>query len=401
MAASFDRDRQAICQETFLRALMEGRRETTEEDLLLRRDLLGLEEMKPPFVALAIAPDYSLVPPERKDALMYDVYKVAHRFLNTKGNKAWCLNSSSNNVKVLMSLTGKVRKASEVEALCIRLREKISSQFALDAFIGIGSVVDSLIKVSNSDSEARQMLGYKYQYADSGVINIANIVRFRHISGTGNNIAFERVIGCFQDGDLGKMSVRLDELVEQIRYRPYVSKTSIRRAMVELVVQILNISSNSGVDVNEVLYGRDPYWWILQQTHTEVITEWIMQISSALLTKINQQRQHGERETVRIAREYVDGHLSDTELGLQKVSEVVGLSASYFSQMFKQETGVGINSYILMRRLEQARYLLRSTKLKNDEIARQVGFTSSSYFSQVFKKSEGISAGEYRRRHCK
>ena len=43
------------------------------------------------------------------------------------------------------------------------------------------------------------MLAYKHQYADRGVINIANTVRFKRHSGYGTDIMFERVIGCFQD----------------------------------------------------------------------------------------------------------------------------------------------------------------------------------------------------------
>ncbi|MCR4825172.1 MAG: hypothetical protein K5849_07460, partial [Bacteroidales bacterium] len=46
----------------------------------------------------------------------------------------------------------------------------------LDQFIGIGSVVDAYGKIAVSAAEATGMLAYKYQYAEKGVINIANIV---------------------------------------------------------------------------------------------------------------------------------------------------------------------------------------------------------------------------------
>lgn len=166
-----------------------------------------------------------------------------------------------------------------------------------------------------------------------------------------------------------------------------------------IILRILNAASTANVDVDEALGGRDPYWWILRQNHTEDITDWIMQICADLLKRMGQQQKRQEHETVRIAREYIDKNLTSIELGLEKVSEVVRLSPAYFSQVFKRDMDMGVNAYITMQRIARAKKLLLSTQLKNDEIARQSGFHSPSYFCQVFKKCEGITAGEYRKRN--
>ena len=399
MGESAKEQRLSICRDSFVRSLLEGRREEMEEDLCIRRRILKLDKLCPPFVVAEIAPDYTQLSNDIKDEMIYEVYEACWKFLGNYKYEAYCVINGGNNVQVILSLHEKLQSSAEIEKLFQRLYGRLSSQYALDLFIGIGNVVDSLMKISNSASEAREMLGYKYQYADHGVINIANIVRFRYNSSMNCNIAFERVLGCFQDGNLGKMSRRLDELVEQIRYYPHVSSTSIRRTMIELAVRILNVASNANVDVDEVLGGRDPYWWILQQNHTEVITEWIMQISSELWSKMHNNQMNQERETIHIAREYIKNHLEQIDLGLQKVSEVVGLSAPYFSQLFKHDTGTGINMYIVTQRIDKAKFLLRTTKLKNLEIAQQVGFSSAGYFCQAFKKHVGLAAREYRRHY--
>lgn len=387
-----------ICQENFLRMLLDGRLELTQQEVDVRSRTLGLDWMLPPFQAAEIAPDYSGVCHEHKDVLIYEVTCNVQRMLAGKGYKAYCLTNSYNNTQVMLSWHGKNVNQSDIEALFAQMREKLHRQYQLEMFIGIGSVVNDVRELGVSAADAKEMLGYKFQYADRGIINIANIVRFRHNSSRSLNVAFERVIGCFQDGNLGKMSVRLNELVEQIRNRPYVSGTSIKRTMVEVAVYILNIASNANVDVNEVLEGKDPYRWILQQRDTPSITGWLMQISARLLESMNINQEKQTRATVRKACDYVEENLHCSDLGLQKVSEYVGLSASYFSQIFKAETQKGLNAYIVERRMERAKVLLRTTKMKNAEIARCLGFTSSSYFSQVFKKQEGISAGEFRRR---
>ena len=241
------------------------------------------------------------------------------------------------------------------------------------------------------------MLAYKYQYAEKGVINIANIVRFQFNSNYGYNDMFDRVIGCFRDGNLSKMAVRMDELIREIRYRPRVSGTSIKRTMVELTVHILTIASNANVDVDSVLNGDDPYKWIVRQEATEVITEWILNLSSQLLEKIREQQKTRGNRIVQNACEYILANLGNPSLGLQSVCDHVELSGPYFSHLFKEETGIGLNSYITVQRIRFAEELLSNSEIKIEEIAKQAGFSTVNYFSKVFKKETGTSPGQYRK----
>jgi len=267
----------------------------------------------------------------------------------------------------------------------------------LELFIGIGSVVDRLTGIARSAAETMEMLAYKHQYADRGVVNIANTVRFQHYASYSSDIMFERVIGCFQDGDLGKMSVRLNELVESIRNRPYVSDTSIRRTIVELTVNILHVASNANVDADEILHGVEPYTWILQQDDTEVLTEWLLDLSAQLLSRMEQRHETEEKEVIHQACDYIEMHLQDRNLSLQAVSEKVGLSVSYFSQLFKTEKRIGMSNYVTERRIQRAQDMLMNSGLKTEDIALQLGFSTVSYFGQVFKKTTGMTPNAYRK----
>ena len=331
-----------------------------------------------------------------KDRILWEYEQYVQSYLTKRSLRAYCQTNSRNNVMVLLSLASE--GGVNLDEIFIELHDKLVKKFDMDVFIGIGSVADRFQKIYVSAQDALDMLGYKYQYADRGVINIQNLVQFQcNISG-GNGIEFDRVIGCFQDGNLGKMEQRMNELVEFVRHRPNVSRTSIRRTLVELTVHILHVASNANADVDVVLEGVDPYRWIMQQNHTEVITEWIMKISSKLLLLMHEHKETEEKSAILQAKKFIDENLSRSELGLMRVSEEIGLSSTYFSELFKKEVGMGLNAYIVQCRINRAQQLLRTTELQSAEIARQLGFSTPGYFGQVFKKTVGMTPNDYRRK---
>ncbi len=85
------------------------------------------------------------------------------------------------------------------------------------------------------------------------------------------------------------------------------------------------------------------------------------------------------------------------EVSLDTVAEVVNLSKSYLSFIFKENSGLNFVDYVNQFRLEKAKELLRSSSRNISEIAELVGYSSANSFSKVFKKYNGISPGQYRK----
>lgn len=85
-----------------------------------------------------------------------------------------------------------------------------------------------------------------------------------------------------------------------------------------------------------------------------------------------------------------------SEFSLSEVAEAAGLSAAYFSKVFKSELGESFSEHVNRLRIERAVILLTGSELSLAEIAGQVGFEDQSYFTKVFKRIIGISPGRYR-----
>jgi AraC-like DNA-binding protein/ligand-binding sensor protein len=81
---------------------------------------------------------------------------------------------------------------------------------------------------------------------------------------------------------------------------------------------------------------------------------------------------------------------------LQEVADASGLSAPYFSTIFKEEMGENLSNYLNRLRVEKASSMLTETNLALSEIAGACGFEDQSWFSKIFKSYTGVSPGKYR-----
>lgn len=92
----------------------------------------------------------------------------------------------------------------------------------------------------------------------------------------------------------------------------------------------------------------------------------------------------------------IEEQYTDYQFNLSLAAQKLDVSSSYLSRLFKKETGENFIDYLVDCRIKKAGYLLETTKLKNLEIATQVGFEDERYFGKVFKKKCGVTPKQYR-----
>ena len=98
---------------------------------------------------------------------------------------------------------------------------------------------------------------------------------------------------------------------------------------------------------------------------------------------------------LRRALRYVWEHYT-RKIKLEEISKAAGLSAPYFSAVFKEEMGENLSGYINRLRIEKAATMLIETSHSMTQIATLSGFEDQSWFSKMFKKYTGVSPVKYR-----
>ena len=86
-------------------------------------------------------------------------------------------------------------------------------------------------------------------------------------------------------------------------------------------------------------------------------------------------------------------------ISLETLALETGYSKNYFSKLFNDAFGMGINEYITQVRLSHAKKMLISTKESVTNVGYTSGFPSFTTFSREFKKKFGMTPSEYRKQH--
>ena len=92
--------------------------------------------------------------------------------------------------------------------------------------------------------------------------------------------------------------------------------------------------------------------------------------------------------------EYINEHLHE-EVKLIELAAIVQISPYHFLRLFKQSTGITPHQYILQRRIDKAKYLLRQSELSITDIALRVGFCDQSHFTRCFKRLVGMTPKQF------
>jgi AraC family transcriptional regulator len=99
---------------------------------------------------------------------------------------------------------------------------------------------------------------------------------------------------------------------------------------------------------------------------------------------------------LRQLREWMAEHTAE-EFNLERLAAQAGLSRFHFERLFKAATGVSPSRYHIDLRMNEARRLLRETKMSVVDVALEVGYTNPSHFAQLFRREIGLSPSDYRR----
>ena len=117
------------------------------------------------------------------------------------------------------------------------------------------------------------------------------------------------------------------------------------------------------------------------------------------MAEAGQTRSHGSEVHERLcrARTFID-ECYDLPLDLDEISKQACLSRYHFLRLFREAFATTPHQYLMRRRIERAKELLRSRRLSVTDVCFEVGFQSLGSFSTLFRKCVGDPPTSYRQR---
>lgn len=92
---------------------------------------------------------------------------------------------------------------------------------------------------------------------------------------------------------------------------------------------------------------------------------------------------------------FIQSHLSEN-LNLKRLAAEVHLSPSHLIRLFQSELHRSPHEYIVLMRMDRAKYLLKTTSLPIKAIAAEVGYRIESSFTSAFTEKIGLSPRQFR-----
>ena len=196
--------------------------------------------------------------------------------------------------------------------------------------------------------------------------------------------------------DITKLHHLLDSIYQTVKISPKIDGELLFQVALDLIdtlfFSLRKINPEFQIeDKKDNFINRFYMCTSLEAVFKELTNTFDMEISAVTNLKAEI-----ETKPIRIAKKYIQDNFSKP-LKLDDISSMLGFNSSYFSGLFKKETGEKFSDYLSQVRINQAKQLLVQEILSVADIAEAVGYTDLKHFSKLFKRIAGINPTEFRK----
>ncbi|MDQ8733229.1 helix-turn-helix domain-containing protein [Paenibacillus sp. LHD-38] len=197
---------------------------------------------------------------------------------------------------------------------------------------------------------------------------------------------------------------RTEQLGEYARFEPsnlgILSKSSYLRSQKNIAVAGITLATRAAIEGglhSEIAFTMsDLYIQHMEElTDIESVVKSRTEAMLAFAERVKHSRTGKYSRVVAECQQVIYSHIYE-EVTVTKLAERMRLNANYLSQLFKQEVGMPIHSYIIQEKIEEAKKLLSASELTLSEIWARLNFYDQSHFTKTFKKLTGVTPKQFR-----
>lgn len=384
-----------LLQANFYSTLMEGR--IKREDIPKYLSDYQISFTGSFFCCVVVHTSSRRVPKNMNPLLLAtSVQKQVKEYFGKKWD-AKCFSYLGNTV--LIPQLSSENEVSELTDECDRFCKYAERIIGAVVTVGIGQVCEDILELAQSYSSAREAVSYRAIYGASRAINIKEIApQEMSEPGITNDAELANLFKMIRVSSEKEIVEAVDKYLSRI-FIPSKSLQQHHIAVMELVSALYRFAVNNEITIQGFSEDIGNLYSSLLELEPDALRKWFTDTSLSFHEQLVNARNKSTKSFVSKAKEYVHNHYSDEDLSLDHICQALGVLNSYFSTIFKKETGNSFIGYLTEYRMEQASRLLMETNEKSYVIAKSVGYTDPNYFSYVFKRQFGVSPSKYRTEH--
>lgn len=283
----------------------------------------------------------------------------------------------------------------EVAAYAQAICKAVAANLETTVTVGAGRLTGKIAGLPNSYRDALAALGYRLLLGGDRVISIADLESYDHHPVTIRTEHSRRLATVVRTGAVEEVDGAVEDFIASLSASG-VSVALCRMIVMHAVTEILAVAYELG---RTELPGFNNWELFRDLQSYETLTEiksWLDNICLELARAVQLHHESHVRLLMDRAKTYIEEHYADPDLSIQDLCRELHISSSYFSLVFKRETGRTFLGILTEIRMNKAKELLLISSLKGYEIAELVGYADPNYFSVSFRKHFGLSPVQYR-----
>lgn len=290
---------------------------------------------------------------------------------------------------IIIIIVGQGTEQNLVEKLCSTIVSE-SKVWGYNAFIGVGNIVPELTEIFESFCQSKIAL-YDGEFHKSSICFFESLpyedINPKKIYSKDFAI-MEQFI---RENNYNKLVSYINEITNKyLEMPPYIIYGLIERC-VQVNIFVLD---GLGISVKSVWQG-DIISDLASTPDISMLLKRFIDFSGKVFETRIKAKQTQHNSIIDEIIQYINLYYRE-DISIEKIANKFFINPSYFSSLFKEETGMNYNDYLTDLRINKAKQLLVSGQYKVKEVAGMVGYSSPRYFSRLFYSKVGMLPKRYK-----
>ena len=274
-----------------------------------------------------------------------------------------------------------------IDVLVKEIYESAKKLYNQKVTIGISETYDRIIETKHAFQGTIEAINYSKVYGKGNIVFISDIESRESQSIGLTEDQESKLLLAVKLGEENELKQLLEETLTNVFASSSRFQVNMRFVLGEIFIICMRALRESGVELEEKYADQYSFYQeMMQYEHIDNMSKRLFLFCKEVMVNIQKHRKSQIISLADKAEKYIKENYDNPDLSMKNVSQHLSISPSYFSSVFKKETGYSFTEKLTEIRMNKAREFVLSTELKMFEIATRCGFSDQHYFSYSFKK---------------
>ncbi|RKP52990.1 response regulator [Cohnella endophytica] len=319
----------------------------------------------------------------------------------TDGRGGWSWRGGESDFWLLLhlpveGLEGGADWEEAADKLASDIRSAIRKFTPFTVSVAYGDAIEDLYLLPEAKRQAIALMNYRFlnggnrTYRPSPELGSGSAAMDKDLSAIAQKL--KRAVEQGSPEQAEEQTKAMFELLERATSPSYL-QAAVQNALV--LVHSAGLESVPGIaDAAPI---EDELSRVARATNLHELRMCVKQATDNVIGYIRKSRESGNAKPVEQAKSWIKEQL-DQELTIKRIADHVYMNPTYFSEVFKLQTGETVLDYVTRQRMALAKELLGDPRLKLQEVSGKVGYQDVKYFGKLFKQWTGQTPSKYRER---